>query len=134
MLSITLLAVALTAPMSLAAWGDYCNTNLKAGDPTSNFNGVCVWTSECHGAYGQTGKPIPGACPNDPADVQCCFAPSCMWVRDNLCPGDDTVKCAPTGWCFNFATGECPGGPGFRTPLDPYKDENGQYVRCYEQA
>lgn len=39
MLSTTLLKLALAAPLALAAWGDYCTTNLNAGDASSRFYG-----------------------------------------------------------------------------------------------
>lgn len=65
--------------------------------------------------------------------MQCCYAPGCIWVKNGLCPGDDSVKCTPSGYCWNMGTGECPGGPQFRTPISPYK-ENGQYVKCYQEV
>ncbi|WOO76446.1 uncharacterized protein LOC62_01G000068 [Vanrija pseudolonga] len=132
MLVKSLLTVALAAPTVIGAWGDWCYTKVTAhGGKVFPFNGVCVGTSECHRAYGETvGKPVPGACPGNAPGIECCYAEGCYPIKHGRCPGGDDVKCkADVGDCWIMASGACPGGDNFRAAMFPYK-RNGVVVKC----
>ena len=81
---------------------------------TPDGSGTCQHTSDCKG-WSIPG-PLPGYCPNDPDDVQCCVQKTCsppgqtgicqntskpcpggQYNGGNFCPGDDSIQCCPTG-------------------------------------
>ncbi|WOO76445.1 uncharacterized protein LOC62_01G000067 [Vanrija pseudolonga] len=131
MLFTSLLTVTLVTPAVIATWGDWCYTKVTDHRGlTFNFNGVCVGTSECYGAYEMDGISVPGACPGDPAHIQCCYAPVCYPIQHGRCPGGDNIKCrADTGYCWETQTGRCPGGDNFRAAPRAYMPD-GVPVKC----
>ncbi|WOO76443.1 uncharacterized protein LOC62_01G000065 [Vanrija pseudolonga] len=143
MLFTTLLALSVTPATVLAAWGDACSITLSGGgsgydiglygsfpDVSPLTPGTCVWTSECHLDDGTPGIYRPGGCPNDPADVQCCWTRNCLTVEANRCPGDETIMCAVySNECWKVDTGRCPGGWNERFGLYKYT-ENGVVRKC----
>ena len=84
--------------------GDSCTT--------PDGEGTCQSTSDCKG-WSIPG-PLPGYCPNDPDDIQCCVQETCSppgqtgicqntnkpceggdYNSDNFCPGDESIQCCP---------------------------------------
>lgn len=72
-----------------------------------------------------------GRCPNDPADVKCCWANSCAYIAHGRCPGGPKVKCWPrVGLCFHVSNNKCPGGRNYKYIGDAYKTSSGNFVEC----
>lgn len=86
--------------------------------------GVCISTTQC------SGNVVSGACPNDPANVKCCYETGCVWVLHNRCPGGSNVKCwAREGHCIKVEAGKCPGGKSYMKNVGTYF-QNGRVVKC----
>ncbi|KAF6808758.1 glycoside hydrolase family 24 protein [Colletotrichum sojae] len=65
--------------------------------------GTCQKTSKCNSLDGIIRSNL---CPDDPADVKCCFYPECN--GSNICK-KDTLPCSGS-----YSTGDCPGPKGYR--------------------
>ncbi|OHE99972.1 hypothetical protein CORC01_04619 [Colletotrichum orchidophilum] len=80
-MKVSALVSALFVSGALAAIGGYCH------DSKGNY-GTCQKTSKCSSLNGYTKT---GLCPNDPADVKCCFYPDCN--SNGFCQ-KDTLSCS----------------------------------------
>ena len=74
----TLLALLLSAAPSHSAYNGPCE----------GMEGVCISTSACKQAGGQS---FTGYCPNDPTDVKCCWKNPCS-VHESLCAWSDQCQ------------------------------------------
>jgi len=106
LLSVSLLPVALSRPeLFPRKVGDSCTTS-------NQEVGTCQSTSACKGM--SIPGLLPGYCPNDPNDVQCCVVKTCSppgqtgicqntnkpcpggsYNWGNYCPGDNSIQCCP---------------------------------------
>ncbi|KAF9874465.1 glycoside hydrolase family 24 protein [Colletotrichum karsti] len=90
------LVSALLFSSALAAIGDYCK------DSKGNY-GTCQTTSKCNSLDGTYTSNL---CPNDPANVKCCFFPKCN--STGRCQ-KDSLSCGG-----GYTTGDCPGPTHYR--------------------
>lgn len=146
---LTNLVVLAAVPSTLAAWSDFCRATNSYGTASdgvypATFSpipdhlttqpltlGVCLWASECGSSDGGATTFTAGRCPNDPADVKCCWAAGCAVITHGKCPGGDEIKCWESrGECWEVASGQCPGGTNYKKLVKRYFGADNKSVSC----
>ncbi len=116
---------------------------------TPDGHGTCQLTSDCTSQGFNLAGPLPGYCPYDPDDVQCCVKKTCSTASGSgiclntgdgcsggsfvagACPGDSSIQCCVAGGGGAPAPSPTPpstGGGGSAVVSAAVKEEGLPYV------